>query len=479
MERTLLKVKILKKIEAERKPRADPPGLGHNAWMGRKHVSDPCLVAADAQGNLFDIPDLYALGRSGGIAVRPDPRSWRPLPQGSLLFHLPGRRPLGWDPRSGQPTTVDEHDGEPLCAAAAFLPPAHTLHYLSAWSREEGVPPLPLYAYCAVGFRDGQFVVPATRTDQDVRQDLAFFDEDEIQRGGEATLARFPGNRLVEHLIRNCAWTYCCPAARNFALGRYEAPLPTSPACNADCVGCISLQPEEEIPVTQPRLTVKPTADEIVEMSVEHLESAARPIVSFGQGCEGEPLLRAEVIEDAIRGIRRRTSRGVVNINTNASRPGVVERLVDAGLDSIRISLNSCRRELYERYYRPRGYGFDALAACGRAVSRSGGLVSLNYFVFPGVTDDEDEVAALDEMIETAGVHVLQLRNLNLDPDHYIARLGLPEDLKPGFGIERWMKRMRKAHPEVLQRYFNPPREDWPEERRRGVEPVPQPPGDA
>ena len=34
-------------------------------------------------------------------------------------------------------------------------------------------------------------------------------------------------------------------------------------------------------------------------------------------------------------------------------------RLAEAGLTSMRVSLNSARDELYERYYRPSGYSFD------------------------------------------------------------------------------------------------------------------------
>lgn len=421
----------------------------------------PWLVGSDADGHLFEIPGLLATVRSGGTTFVPAPGAFEPLPQGSLLFHLPDRRPVGWDPRTRRIEVVERMGGVEVYAAAVFLPPAHTHLYLAPWKTRRGAKPLPLYAYCAVGFTDS-FVAPAVRVDPDVRQDVALFDEDEIEAGAEATLARFKGNRLAEHLVENCARSYCCPAARNFVLGRWEAPLPTSPACNADCVGCLSLQPGGDVPVTQPRLTFKPDVGEIVDIAVAHLESAPRPVVSFGQGCEGEPLLRAEVIEDAIRQIRARTSRGTVNINTNASRPDAVRRLVDAGLDSIRISINSCRREFYDRYYRPRGYTLDDVAASGAAVSGAGGLVSMNYFMFPGVTDTEEEWTAFEAFVASAGTHVIQARNLNLDPDLYLSALGLPADAPPGFGIASWMDRVRARWPAMRFGYFNPPREDWP-----------------
>ena len=424
--------------------------------------ADPCLVVANRDGRVFEIPEILALGRSGGTAVRVHPAEFMPLPHGSLLFHLPGRRPVGWDPRSGRPTTLSEYQGTPVCAAACFLPPAFTHLYLSAWEREPGATPLPLYAYTALAWRDGAFVTPAVRVDPDERQEVSNFDRDEIERRAEAMLQSQPGNRLVEHLVKNCALTYCCPAARNYVLGRFEAPMPTSPACNADCVGCISYQPSEEIPVTQPRLTFQPTVDEIVEMASAHLEHADRAIVSFGQGCEGEPLLRADVLEESIRKIRERTKRGTVHINTNASRPEAVRRLVGAGLNSIRISLNSCQPKFYDRYYRPRGYGFDDVLQSGRAVAEGGGTVSFNYFIFSGLTDTEDEFIALQGAVAKAGTHVIQARNLNIDPDLYLGALGLPADMAPGFGLTRWMKRVRKAWPSMRFGYFNPPREGGP-----------------
>ncbi len=132
-----------------------------------------------------------------------------------------------------------------------------------------------------------------------------------IESGTKQLLENYSQNRLVKHLMENCCMTYTCPAARNFALGRWECPVPTSPACNANCVGCISFQPEDEVIFsTQDRLTFKPTAAEIVEFTVPHLMEAPYPIISFGQGCEGEPLLMWETIREAIIEIRKAYTKG-------------------------------------------------------------------------------------------------------------------------------------------------------------------------
>ncbi len=422
----------------------------------------PLLVVADADGRLFEVPELHALGRSGGSVVDVPGNLYSKLPDGSLLFHLPGRHPVGRDPESGEIVVLESYAGQKVFAACAFLPPAHTALYLAPWEREEHAKPLPLYAYCALGFDQRGFLVPAVRVDADIRQDLTHFDQDEIKRCAYRKKERYPENPLVEHLVDHCALEYCCPAAQNFVLGRWEAPIPTSPHCNAECIGCISSQPNEEVPVTQPRLDFVPSAEQIADMAADHLREAPRPVVSFGQGCEGEPLLRGEHLAEAIRLIRSRTERGTIHLNSNASRPAVIEKMVAAGLNSLRISLNSAQPELYARYYRPRGYDLEQVVESGRIVSRSGGLVSLNYFIFPGVTDTEEEYGALRSLLDRTGAQVIQMRNLNIDPDSYLEGLGLERSTQPGFGIDLWMERIRRDRPEIRFAYFNPPREDWP-----------------
>ena len=142
-------------------------------------------------------------------------------------------------------------------------------------------------------------------------------------------------------------------------MGRWECPIPCSPACNSNCIGCISLQPEDEvIESSQDRLAFKPSVGEIVEYTVEHLQNAPFPIVSFGQGCEGEPLLMWETIKEAIYQIRQFTDKGSININTNGSMPYAVKALCEAGLDSIRVSTNSVQESIYTPYYRPNNYVF-------------------------------------------------------------------------------------------------------------------------
>ena len=192
------------------------------------------------------------------------------------------------------------------------------------------------------------------RIEQDIRQEHSGFDAMKVEDGVKHLMEAYPHNRLVKHLAENCALTYHCPAARNYFIGRWECPVPTSPACNANCIGCISFQPlDEVITSVQDRLTFKPTAAEIVEFTVPHLETAPYPLVSYGQGCEGEPLLMWETIREAIIETRKHTQKGSININTNGSKPAAVEELMKAGLNSIRVSTNSAREDVYMKYYLP------------------------------------------------------------------------------------------------------------------------------
>lgn len=344
-------------------------------------------------------------------------------------------------------------------AVAAFIPPAHTGFYLAAYETAPGAPTLPLFCYTAAGWHDDKFFVPAIRIEADIRQECSGYDPKKIEAGTARLLEAYPHNRLVRHLMENCCLSYHCPAARNFSLGRWECPVPVSPACNANCVGCISLQPDEEpIVSTQDRLSFKPTVEEIVEFTVPHLVSAPYPIISFGQGCEGEPLLMWETIAGAIREIRKHTDKGSININTNGSDPRAVKKLCEAGLSSIRVSTNSARREIYMPYYRPNNYEFEDIVESLKIVHDHGGWTSINYFVFPGMTDAVAEYEALRKLVRETGLNMIQWRNFNIDPDWYLGKIGVTETGEC-MGVKQLMTLIREEFPDLKYGYFNPPAE--------------------
>lgn len=397
---------------------------------------------------------MFVAGRTAWDAVLVPGDEWIELPQGGQLYELPGRRGIGLDVVTGEMRLCEKG-----WAVAAFIPPAHTGFFLAAFETEKDAPTLPLFCYTAVGWFNQQFFVPAVRIESDIRQESIGFDQKKVQDGVHQLIQAYPHNRLVAHLANNCALTYHCPAARNYFIGRWECPVPTSPACNANCVGCISFQPEEaSIVSTQDRLTFRPTAEEIVEFTVPHLEKAPYPIVSFGQGCEGEPLLMWEVIRDAIIEIRKHTPHGSININTNGSKPQAVKALCDAGLNSIRVSTNSARKEIYLPYYRPNNYAFEDIIESLRVVREAGGWTSINYFVFPGMTDSVAEYEALRKLIVDTKLCMIQWRNFNIDPDWYLGKLGLVDGGEI-LGMKQLMELLKEEFPQLKYGYFNPPME--------------------
>jgi len=418
----------------------------------------PSLVYADSEGRIYDLPGLKMAGRSGRVLHPVDLKDLIPLPQGSELFVLPDRLPVGWDQDRDDMVVLDKDPVNAkgnVSAVAAFMAPAYTQTALAAFYRSSlDIPILPLFTYTAVGWWKGRFWAAGFRSDLDTRQDFCNFRPQEVRKKTIAMLKKKKENRLIQHLGK-CSLTYGCPAAKNLFLGRWEAPLPTSPVCNAACLGCISLQSEGIPPASQDRITFIPTTEEVADVAVPHLKRAKRPVVSFGQGCEGEPLLQAKLLERSIIKIREETNKGTINLNTNASLPGKVENLIYAGLDSMRISINSTREKYYHVYFRPKRYDQTDVLASWRIMKKAGGFVSLNLFVLPGLTDEMAEIDRLSDLIEELGLDLIQLRNHNIDPDWYLDGI----DYKytgHRTGIKGMITILKKRFPQLRFGYFNP-----------------------
>ena len=96
-------------------------------------------------------------GSAGGEFYVPEPEELIALPQGSELFALLGRMPVGVEPDTGDFALLAENpyrQGEPVQAVAAFMAPAHTALYTTAFVKRapaRQAPLLPLFAYTAVG----------------------------------------------------------------------------------------------------------------------------------------------------------------------------------------------------------------------------------------------------------------------------------------------------------------------------------------
>ena len=263
-----------------------------------------------------------------------------------------------------------------------------------------------------------------------------------------------PKNRLRKHL-ETCALVYGCPAAKNFFIGRYEAPLPTSRHCNARCLGCISKQENSGIRCSQERIIFTPKPEEIAQVALEHINKVEKAIVSFGQGCEGEPLLAFNAIEPGIKLIRSKTSKGTINLNTNASMPELIKKLFSSGLDSIRVSMNSVQKKYYNAYFRPVSYCFEDVLKSIEIAKEMDKFVSINYLNCPGFTDTLEEEAALIKFISKFNIDLIQWRNLNYDPLKYYKAM-FASEIYPTKGVKNLLFNIKKSFPKLRYGYFNP-----------------------
>lgn len=421
----------------------------------------PKLIFADKSGQIYDHPELCMAGMSGQTPVLPEEIELIPLPEGSRLFTIPATPPIAWDSARKRFTTIEKVAGirGNIQAVSAFMAPGFARTLLPSCDYSRKRVHLPLWSYTAAGWDEERecFVVAATRVDTNTNWNPENYDDRKLDPLVRKMLADMPDNRLLEQLGR-CAIDYHCFAAKNLFFRRWEAPLPTSPVCNSACLGCISLQPSECCPANHDRISFVPTPEEICEIAVPHLETAPEPIVSFGQGCEGDPIMQAPVIAEATRRMKKSTSRGTVNFNSNGSMPDRVRELCGAGMDSFRFSMNSVIEERYNAYYRPKGYCFANVRESLKIAKDAGRFTMINYLISPGASDAPEEVEALLDFVSDTGVDMIQMRNLSIDPDYYNKALGISAK---GIGMHRLFERLKKEFPKLQFGYYNRTKENF------------------
>jgi len=418
----------------------------------------PYMLYADKDGQIYDHPyfRMAAFSGSGPSVLKKE--DLIPMPEFSKLFFIPDCPPVGIDPSTGEYRTVSqiEIDGSIIdCyAVAAFLEPGLVRSHLPAVDYSPKSYVLPMWAYTAVGFKDERYWAAGFRIEYNHKWDPRNYDDRELVPAIKKYKREHGSVPLVEHLI-NCATMSHCFAAKNLFFKRWEAPIPVSQTCNAACLGCLSLQPDKSCEASHQRISFRPSREEIVTLAVEHLKTAPEPIVSFGQGCEGEPLTEHELIADSIKEIRRKTGKGTINLNTNGSWPERIRELARSGLDSIRISLNSARAEFYLAYYCPRNYDFTDVVS-SISMSREMGLYTMiNYLVFPGITDQEEEIEALRHLIKETGVNFIHLKNLDIDPQFYMEKM--PVSSSSAVGMKEMVALLDEEFPGLELGYFNQP----------------------
>lgn len=375
----------------------------------------PGLAYCDRAGRIFFDGRREPLA-DGGVLRTAYRDELIPAPAGSVPMILPERRP-----RTSRGVERRRH------ALAVILPPGFTRLLLPAYEPGRDAPALPLFGYTFACVVDDALHVSAMRTDEHEDWQPRHFDSGQLEALLERRIAADPGNRVLRQ-VALCSREYGCFTAQNVFLETGEAALPVSPRCNARCVGCISEQDVDAgVPSPQRRIDDEMVAEELSRVALHHLERVPDGIVSFGQGCEGEPLLRSIAIARTIETVRARLTNGTINLNTNGSLPSALARCVDAGLQAVRVSLNSFRPNVYAAYYRPVGYDLDDVFASIRLASERGLRVSLNLLTHPGVTDDAAELVAMREFLTGVRVDMIQTRSLNIDPQSYFAVTGRPE----------------------------------------------------
>ena len=401
-------------------------------------MSDWRLVYSDAAGEMREHPTLGPLGGTFG-----DTRSLGrmiPLPDGATLCMLPGCTPLGRDDAGAHAPLRAGRD----YAVGALLPTGYARLFLPAYHKEPDAPYLPLFGYTAVAARNGRLYAAALPVDDAATWRPEDFHTQDLSDRVRDLWAAHPDNRLYGQLAI-CAEEYGCYTAQNVFYRRWEGAIPVSPRCAAQCVGCISEQ-EGAVPSPQIRLDFAPTPEEIADLAVRHLTGGGT-MVSFGQGCEGDPLNRARPLAAAVRLIRARTDRGVININTNGWNYRGLEELCKAGLGRMRVSLFSAHPAGYDGYYRPRGYTIANVEESMRVARRYGLTVAVNLLVFPGYIDCEGETEALIDLLTRTDANEVQLRTLNIDRE--MLADAVPAPLGPERGMAHFIATLQRRLPRV------------------------------
>ena len=342
----------------------------------------PRMLFADDQGRIYDHPDYLMVGRSAGPdrppnRIGPD-RTARDEPV-VLPAQMPPRR-AGPRIPDGRLRSQGRNWGEGRPNAGPW-PRFSNRGYVrtllpAAEGRREGLRAAPVGVFGGGGFLDGKYVAGAFRVEDNPHWDPRNFDDRKMMPKTGRVAWRATGTIRSFSIWPTAATHNHCFAAKNLFLERWgsafagqqnmQRPLPRVPFRSAQRVlpgprmrGSIFARPRRQI----------------VDVAAPHLENAPDSIVSFGQGCEGEPLTEAPLIEEAIVEIRNRTKKGTVNLNTNGSLPpGGGKTRGRGGWIPIRVSLNSARPEIYRAYVRPNGFDITDIEQNASFVRRRGAL---------------------------------------------------------------------------------------------------------
>jgi hypothetical protein len=352
-------------------------------------------VHTDRSGRVFVSADHAAAAMAGTAPVRLTEAV--ALPEGAELIPLQ-REAIGYD-RGGRGRPL----GKGRLALAAIVPACTRLAF-PAYVDDPAAQALEPRPYAAVGAdaRGGLVVAVVERPG---RMSAAF-------TAGTPPIRDHPANALARQLTR-CARDHACAAARA-GLGRGDLPVPLgAPAAERPRLP-VELRSGYAGAPTE-RAAFKPTVREIADVAAAHLDRGGNG-VSFGRACDGEPLARVRVLEQAIGAIHDRAPRAAIHLETCGSDPVALRRAAEAGLTSIAVRLASARAGTYDAIHGPLAHRWaDVRASLEVAVERRVAL-TVALLLLPGVTDRPAEIDAIVELLGDLPGGRLELRDLGADP---------------------------------------------------------------
>jgi len=412
----------------------------------------PNLLFADRQGNIYDHPHLKMTVRSENYNFVPYEVELIELPPGSSLYFVPDTHPTAYNPdTAGMETFTGGF------AISALLEPGYLRLFLPAYEALSETN-LPMYPYTAVGWLNGKFVVPAIKVDDDSKWNLKNFKyDDRFTSMTQEVLNAHPENRLYNHLA-NRALEFRDPAAYNTFVKRWECSIPTATTSNVAPLGFPSAH-DKKSRTSAERIKFNPKVKEIVEVVLNHADKAKEPVVNFCQETGGDPIMTAETISKAVKVIKKKAPEVTLNFSSNCSNPEKMKILFDAGIDSISVTMNSVVHSTYDSYFNPEGYSLDDVLKSIELANRYNVYTSLNMLSIPGINDRESEADTFIDFLDAYEIDLIQMRNLNIDPDYLFSRMKFKKE--EILGIKNLLKLIRKKKKNMKFGYFNRTKSDF------------------
>ena len=79
----------------------------------------------------------------------------------------------------------------------------------------------------------------------------------------------------------------------------------------------------------------------------------------------------------------------------------------------------------------------------------------VNYLVFPGISDQVEEIEDLICLIRKTGLNFLHFKNLSIDPEIYVNEM--PQSSSKPVGMKQMTEIIKNEFPEIELGYFNQP----------------------